>query len=75
MLDVPALRGRASVEWSVCAAAFALLFPELALLGVAFAIRSRRHGSPRWLAALLASVWCGILGVIVRLYVHLGVAP
>lgn len=67
--------GRASLEWSILCSAVGLLFPLLALVGAGFAIRARRQGSPRWLAALLAALWCLVLGGSVRLALGFGFIP
>jgi len=67
--------GRAAVEWSILCGAVGLLFPLLALIGAGFALRARRQGSTRWLAALLAALWCAVLGGIVRLAVGFGLFP
>ena len=71
-LSVP---GRAALEWAVLCAAAALLFPELAVVSVAFALRSRRQGSSRWAAALAAALWCGLLGVVLRVMLGERIVP
>lgn len=67
--------GRAPLEWSILCSAVGLLFPLLALIGAGFALRARRQGSPRWLAAFLAGLWCLILGGSVRLALGFGLVP
>lgn len=67
--------GRASFEWAVLFAALALIFPLSAVVGLGFAERARRRGYRRWPGAMAVAVWCGILGVILRGFLHLGVVP
>lgn len=67
--------GRASYEWAILFAALALAFPESGLFGVIFAARSRRLGYDRWKAVMAISIWCLILGVVIRLFIHLPVFP
>jgi len=67
--------GRAAVEWSILCSALGILFPLLALIGAGFALRARRQGSGRWLASLLAALWCAVLGGFVRLAVGFGLFP
>ncbi|MGP8059516.1 MAG: hypothetical protein ACLP9C_07770 [Acidimicrobiales bacterium] len=67
--------GRASFEWAVLFAALALVFPLSALVGLGFAERARRRGYGRWPAATAIAVWCGILGAVLRGFLHLGLVP
>lgn len=67
--------GRASFDWAVLCAAAALLFPVSGVLGVVFAERSRRQGYGRWKAALAVSIWCALLGLALRGFMHLEVFP
>jgi len=67
--------GRAPLEWSILCSAVGLLFPALALVGAGFALRARRQGSPRWLAAFLIALWCALLGSVVRLAIGFGLLP
>jgi uncharacterized MAPEG superfamily protein len=67
--------GKASFEWAILFATIAILFPVSGLVGICFADRSRRKGYPRWLAALLVSAWCAILGSLVRSLLHIGIFP
>jgi hypothetical protein len=73
--DRPIPAGKASFEWAILFATIALLFPVSGLLGICFADRSRRRGYPRWLAALVMSAWCAILGSLVRSLLHIGIFP
>jgi len=67
--------GRPSLEWAVVLAALGILVPVVALGSAGFALRARRQGSPRWLAALLASLWCLGLGLVLRRAGGIGVFP
>jgi hypothetical protein len=67
--------GRASFEWAVLFATLALAFPESGLVGLFFAARSRRLGYARWGAVMAISIWCLVLGVGIRLFIHLPVFP
>lgn len=67
--------GRGSLEWSVLFAALGLLAPVMTPAAAVFALRARRSGNPRWLAALLSSGWCLILGVFLRNAVGMGLLP
>jgi hypothetical protein len=71
-LTVP---GRASFDWSLLFATTAILIPVAGLVGVYFADRSRRRGYPRWKAACVMSLWCLVLGLMLRGALHLGVLP
>jgi hypothetical protein len=59
----------------VLCAAVALAVPLAGLLGAVFALRSRQKGYTRWKAALAMSIWCIILGVVIRGMLHVGVIP
>jgi|GEM_PF-2934425 len=65
--------GRLALEGAVLLAAAAILVPLCAPGGMACALAARRKGNPRWLAALAAAAWCGVLGVVVRLALGLSV--
>jgi hypothetical protein len=67
--------GRSSFDWAVFFAAAALLFPLSGLVAVVFADRSRRKGYARWKAALAVSIWCLLLGVVLRGFLNVGVFP
>jgi sugar phosphate isomerase/epimerase len=67
--------GRSSFDWAVFFAALALVFPVSGLVGVVFADRSRRRGYPRWKSALVASIWCIFVGLLVRGLLRFGVFP
>jgi hypothetical protein len=67
--------GRSSLEWSVLCSALSLILPVAIVFALLFARRARRRGSPRWLAALLAAVWCGLLGVYVRFAFGFPIVP
>ena len=67
--------GRASFDWAVLFATAALIFPVSGVVGVVFADRSRRQGYGRWRSALLISIWCVILGMALRGFLHLEVFP
>jgi hypothetical protein len=47
----------------------------MAVVSVAFALRSRRQGSTRWAAALAAALWCGVLGVVLRVVLRERILP
>jgi len=67
--------GRARLEAAVALAALAILVPALAPAGAGVALTARRAGNPRWLAALLAALWCGLLGASMRGAVGMGLLP
>jgi hypothetical protein len=67
--------GRSSFDWAVLFAAAALLFPVSGVVAALFADRSRRKGYARWKSALLVSIWCAFLGVLLRGLFHIGVFP
>jgi hypothetical protein len=75
--DVPVMfvPGRGSLEGSILLSAFALLEPVLAIAALVFALRARSAGNRRWLAALLASLWCGGLGLVLRMGLGFGLVP
>lgn len=58
--------GRPALEAAVLLAALAILVPALGIGAVGFAWRAHRRGNRRWLAALLAAVWCVGLGIVLR---------
>jgi hypothetical protein len=58
--------GRLQLEGAVLLAALAILVPLAALGAGACAVAARRKGNRRWLAAFLAAVWCGVLGIVLR---------
>jgi hypothetical protein len=62
-----ALPGRAALEGAVLLAAFAILLPACAPGALACALRARRRGHRQWRAAAAAALWCGFLGVALRL--------
>jgi hypothetical protein len=67
--------GRSSFDWAVLFAALALVFPVSGLVGVAFADRSRRRGYARWRSALGISIWCVLVGCVLRAFLHVEVFP
>jgi hypothetical protein len=68
-------RGRASFEWAVLFSAVALVFPISGIAALLFAERSRRNGYDRWRAAMAVAPWCLLLGVVVRLLLHIAIVP
>jgi hypothetical protein len=73
--DVLWAPGRSSLEWSVALSAIAIVAPVCSLGAAGFAIRCRRAGGQRWRAALLAAVWCGLIGIAFRRVGGLGLIP
>jgi hypothetical protein len=67
--------GRAALEMAVILSAFAILVPVLAAPAIAFALRARSRGHTRWLAVAGAALWCGLLGIVVRTGLGLGIVP
>jgi hypothetical protein len=67
--------GRGWLEGSIVLAAFSILVPMLSLLSILCSLGARRAHNSRWLAALIAAIWCGILGVVVRTAMGMGVLP
>lgn len=67
--------GRVVFECSVLLSALALLFPVAALPAGGLAVWAGRRGAGRWLAALAAALWCGLLGGLLRAGLALPVAP
>jgi hypothetical protein len=67
--------GRSSFDWAVLCAAVALVIPASGLVGIIFADRSRRKGYARWKSALVMSIWCAILGIVIRGVLRLAVFP
>lgn len=67
--------GRSSLEGAVLCATLAILCPLAALGSIAFALRTRRAGNGRWMAALLAGVWCCFLGSMLRAIAGLPLIP
>jgi hypothetical protein len=67
--------GKAMFDWAVLFAALALVFPEAGLVGVVFAIQSRRKGYGRWRSALVMSLWCAFLGCLLRCMLRLPMVP
>jgi hypothetical protein len=67
--------GRSSFDWAILFAALALAIPISGLIGVVFADRSRRQGYGRWKAAMAVSLWCVIVGLMVRGFLRAGVFP
>jgi len=67
--------GRARLEAAVLLAALAILVPVLAPAGVGAALTARSAGHPRWLAALVAALWCGLLGAALRGAVGMELLP
>jgi hypothetical protein len=65
--------GRAALEAAVLLAAVALLLPLCAPGGMGCALWARRRGNPRGPAAFVAAAWCGLLGVVVRRTLGLGI--
>src|ERR1700681_3711666 len=61
--DVPIVLapGRGWLELAVLLAAAGIVIPLCGVLAVPVVLKARRAGSPRWLAALLAAVWCSLL--------------
>jgi len=67
--------GRAPLEVSVLASAIAILIPICVVVAIPAALVARRAGNGRWLAALLAAIWCGLLGSAVRYLLGVGLIP
>ena len=67
--------GRASFEWAVLFSSLSLLSPALGVFAVGFSLRARRLGSPKWVVVLVASLWCVVLGAIVRIGFGLEIVP
>jgi hypothetical protein len=67
--------GRASFEWAVLFSAIALVFPISGVAALLFADRSRRNGYERWRAAMAVAPWCLLLGVVVRILLHVAIVP
>lgn len=67
--------GRGFLELSVLLSAAAILVPLCCPGAVVAAVAARRAGNRRWLAAVLAAVWCGLLGIFLRGIVGMGIAP
>jgi hypothetical protein len=67
--------GRGYLELSIALSAVAIIIP-LCAVGAFVASRfARRAGNDRWRAAMIASVWCAFLGVVLRAALGLGVLP
>lgn len=67
--------GRVALELSILLSALAILVPVCALGAIPAALVARRSGNSRWLAALIAGVWCLLLGVVVRGLTGMGLFP
>ncbi len=67
--------GRSSFDWALLFAAVAIIVPVSGLVGVFFADRSRRKGYRRWKSAFAVSLWCLVLGIMLRGVLHMGVLP
>ncbi len=67
--------GRAWLELSILAAALAIVLPVLSTVALLGALGARARGNRRWLAAALAAIWCGFLGVAVRSHLGMGLVP
>jgi len=65
--------GRLALEAAVLLAAVAILLPLCAPGAMACALTAHRRGNRRGLAAFAAAAWCGVLGVIVRRALGLGI--
>ncbi|MHB8467303.1 MAG: hypothetical protein ACYDH6_22195 [Acidimicrobiales bacterium] len=67
--------GRGFLEISILLSALAILIPVCAAGAVPAALLARRAGNRRWLAALLAALWCALLGAALRSVLALAVVP
>jgi hypothetical protein len=67
--------GRAAFELALALSALALVFPWVVIGALAAAIRARRQGSSRAGRAVVAALWCCLLGIVVRTYLGFGVFP
>lgn len=67
--------GRGMLELSVLASALTILVPVLVLGAIGCAVVARRRGHPRGTVALVAAVWCLLLGVALRHVVGLPIVP
>jgi hypothetical protein len=65
--------GRLALEAAVLLAALAILVPLCAPGAMACALTARHRGNRRGLAALVAAVWCGVLGLVLRRALGLGI--
>jgi len=67
--------GKSSFDWAVLFAALALVIPLCGVIAVGFSDQSRRRGYFRWRSALAISLWCALLGVILRGFLKMPVVP
>jgi hypothetical protein len=67
--------GRKWLEVCVGLSAFAIVVPALILAAVPCALRARALYNRRWLAAVMAACWCGLLGVLFRGWLGVGLFP
>ena len=67
--------GRGRLELAVLLSAAAMLVPVAAFPALVAAVSARRAGNPRAVAACLAAIWCGMLGLVVRGVVNIGPIP
>jgi hypothetical protein len=65
--------GRLALEAAVLLAAVAILLPLCAPGAMACALAARRRGNRRGLAAFVTAAWCGLLGVVIRRALGLGI--
>ena len=67
--------GRGWLELSILASIAAIGVPVCSALALGAALLARRATNRRWLAAALAAVWCGFLGLLVRTALGGGFVP
>ncbi|HTC23849.1 MAG TPA: hypothetical protein VK688_05770 [Gemmatimonadales bacterium] len=67
--------GRGWLELTIGFCAAALIAPLCFPGAVAAALLARRAGNARWLAGLIAAVWCTMLGVALRAELGMPVVP
>ncbi len=67
--------GRKALEAAIGLAAVAIVMPVVSIAAIWFAIAARRAENPRGTAAVVAAVWCGVLGTFLRFTLGFPVIP
>jgi hypothetical protein len=67
--------GRVPLEGSLLLSAVSILVPVLSPAAAGCAVLARRAENPSWRAALVAALWCGVLGLAVRGFFGAGLLP
>ena len=67
--------GRSVFELSLALSALSLVFPWVVIGSIGAAVAARRRGSSRAGRAVIAALWCCLLGLAVRMYLGFGVFP